>query len=181
MKKTLLAFALIGLIASGCGKKTETSSDSDSSAGNTKDHPKEVASDTQAITLKEAKGEKIGFTIQLPEGATEVQNTPMYWTYNFLLADGIHGITVNVERMATKIETIEDAVKYATNGVRDPGIKEQKAVGADFLVVKNPEENMSQDFWYFTKTKNGFIGVKCFGPPAYQDVCLQIVTSLKSI
>jgi hypothetical protein len=168
MKKTLLMIAVIGML-SACGggeKKTE-------------DAAKEGAADEKKeITLKEIKGDKIGFTILIPEGAKELQNTDMNWTYS-LVFDAMFEINISVYKEGGVINNIDDAVK-ATNFMAEIPVKEKKTIGADYLIVKQPK-GVLQETWYFAKAKEGFVATKVSAPTVHEATCIKIASSLKAL
>jgi len=175
MKKTLLTWAIIGILANGCNEKKANASSVEAAPTQ-----EQESTEVKEITLVEAKGEKIGFTIQIPEGSKELQNDEYGWTYSLVFPDGMNEINVSVHKAVGEINSLEDAVKY-TNSGGGQGIKDQKNVGADFLIVKQPTGTVLQEFWYFAKAKEGFVLVKCTAPPAQEAVCMKIVGSLKSL
>jgi hypothetical protein len=176
MKKNLIMYATICLLASGCSKKQTDTAESENTAP-----VAEVSNEAPEITLIEMKGEKIGFTIQAPEGSKELQNEDYMWTTSLVFPDRMSEINVSVRIVVGELNSMQDAFKYTNSDGGKSNAKEQKAVGADFLIVKEPIGTVLQDFWYFAKAKEGFIAVKCTAPPSQQEVCLKIVTSLKSI
>ncbi len=170
MKKTFLMLAISAAVLSSCGeKKTDGATDSTKT---------EVKEEAKEITLKEYKGEKLGFTIQAPEGAKELQNNDMMWTYSLVLPDGMNEINVTVVKSTGELPTIEDAIKFTVFG-EEPKIKDKKVIGEDFLVVKEPQGTL-QETWYFVKGKEGFWAAKCTTPVAHQPLAEKIVTSLKA-
>jgi hypothetical protein len=132
------------------------------------------------IVLKEAKGEKFGFTILIPEGAKEVQNSDMFWVQSLVLPGGFYSIDVTVLKFTSPaINSMDDAVRY-TNFPMETATIEKTAIGSDYLIVKKPQGTLSQEFWYLAKANEGYLAVKCSGPPAQSELCLKIVKSLKS-
>jgi hypothetical protein len=172
MKKTFLMLAVAAGVLCSCGeKKAEGSADSTGAKTEEKSESKE-------ITLKEYKGDILGFTIQAPEGAKELANNDMMWTYSLVLPDGMNEINVAVVKFG-EIASLEDAVKNTAFG-EEPKIKDKKEVNGGYLVVKEPQGTLIQETWFFTKSKDGAIGVKCTTPPNQQALAEKIATSLKS-
>jgi|SRR6478609_4142012 len=172
MKKSFLMLAVAGTILSSCGEKKSEGS-TDSSAAKT-----EVKEETKEIALKEFKGETFGFTIQAPEGAKELANNDMMWTYSLVLPDGMNEINVAVVKFG-EIKSLDEAVKNTAFG-EEPKIKDKKEVNGGYLVVKEPQGTLIQETWFFTKTTDGSLGVKVTTPPAQQPLAEKIATSLKS-
>jgi hypothetical protein len=185
MKRVLFIFTIITAIISGCGKKAETTSNTETPKTATDSQSSTPATTeanaTPAIPLKETKGELMGFTVLIPEKAEEFTNTDTEWSYNLQVTD-FHAVMVRVKKITDKIKSIEEAIAYTSTEFEGlPGVKEQKVIGEDYRIIKKPIGGGLQHFWYFAKKKDGFIALKCTAHPSYEATCLQIVNSFKLI
>jgi hypothetical protein len=148
----IIMFVLTTMLVFGCGKKGgNDDKDSTSATTNTTPASGQEGNTTKEIALKKLSNDTIGFTIMIPEGAKEEESPipNMMRLYSFNLSDML-GITVKVGKMMGEFRNLDDAVQNAK--VMSPAaVKDKKAVGSNYLVVKEPQGVM-QEFFYYVKT-----------------------------
>lgn len=170
---TLKTAALVGALvcasaALGCEGEKPAPAAAGSAAAAAKPAEKPAAPAPAKVVMEEVKNEKMGYTIQLPKGASQTMNDENGGMY-------MHDtMIIKVEPSGVELATVDDVLRGVNTGT---GTVDKKTEGdALIAIVTKPSEPLN----IYAGPKGKKVQSHCMAEPSMKDLAIQICSSLKS-